>query len=325
MDRPTGVIAVPISHQLIRFIERFLNACFLRGPDGGEEKINARYLQFIGNSENVDTGRRKCDGDCRCTLFKGKIQLARSCAIERLQVVSVVAIGKIFDQACEFDPIVGVKRGNGLRAGRLRLMRSTGTGEILSFASKYRTNACKHADSERFGRTVKRRYAKAARTMCSGGALVENALTVGQEDGDRVIAGLIAGPQKRSGIHGIAGENWRALRSPGAVHLPGNTAGRICRLLGSNSSGIESQQGEKNKGAPSANRCRAVGRKNEHAFLALLDALACRNQIAITNLRATALRFYSNPAPSQTHFYFVRRQAVGRMGKVDSLLLVDTH
>jgi hypothetical protein len=58
-------------------------------------------------------------------------------------------------------------------------------------------------------------------------------LTVGQQNNNRVIGGSIGRLQKRSRLHGIAGENLRifAFCLPNALYMPGQTCGRLFGFL----------------------------------------------------------------------------------------------
>jgi hypothetical protein len=63
-------------------------------------------------------------------------------------------------------------------------------------ADEYRVNVRQHFDCERFRPAEKRWHTKAASAIFRSEAFIENALTIGEQNGDRVIRGSLARLQK---------------------------------------------------------------------------------------------------------------------------------
>jgi len=81
----------------------------LRWLDRSEQEIDAWSVQSVGDGEVVETGCRKRERDRRRCFLKGNVKLRGISGIERMQIVSVMTLGKTTYQTGDVDAIGGIK------------------------------------------------------------------------------------------------------------------------------------------------------------------------------------------------------------------------
>ncbi len=148
----------------------------------GDEEVNARRIQFVGNGLNVKSWRRKRDADGGRPLLDVEMEPAWVRAIERPQVIRVAIVGEIRRESCDIDLIAGTKHCYNLivrQARPLSPLKSFDRSTVP--ADRHRLDARQRVDSKRFGPATKRRYTIATRTIFRCEAFVENALIVGSK------------------------------------------------------------------------------------------------------------------------------------------------
>jgi hypothetical protein len=187
VDRPARVIVIPSLHHGPGVAEG-LDVCRLRGPDRGEEEIDAWRVQCISDGDVVETGCRKGELDRRRCLLEYEAVLVWIVAVAWTQVVGVATAGKVREKAANVYAMGCIEHGHCLLARCLRrMLGATFIQSGVVAAREEGADPCKHVQRERIWPADERGYTKPSRAIGGGEAFVKNPLTVGQQDGDRVV------------------------------------------------------------------------------------------------------------------------------------------